>query len=125
MEEQDFIKRQIKSFAQGIGSIINVGHANNGVEIMLPAEQGQNLPFQDTLLRYLNMKHYKEGFIHLLKLESKMSQFDFNQLGIWYVYELNKIPSQLLIKDGLTENDISTLIHRLNQTPSDNKEMGK
>lgn len=92
---------------------------------MLPAEQGQNLPFQDTLLRYLNMKHYKEGFIHLLKLESKMSQFDFNQLGIWYVYELNKIPSQLLIKDGLTENDISTLIHRLNQTPSDNKEMGK
>ena len=89
-EEDDWIMRQINSFAQGLGYLLAQRKGAAQTEIIFPAKEAQNLPHQAELQRLINQEAYGAAAARLLKLRYAMTEPKFMALSLWFYNTLNQ-----------------------------------
>lgn len=89
-EENDWILRQINSFAQGLGYILAQRNGDRQAEIIFPVKTVQNLPHQAELQHLINQQAYGAAATRLLKLRYAMTETKFMALSLWFYHKLNQ-----------------------------------
>lgn len=107
-EQNDWIMRQVKSFAQGLGYVLGKGKAQTDNEIVFPQKEAKNLPHQVELQKLIDADNFQQAMLQLQKLRYAMAEEKYIALGNWlystlmqrdpepinqihYEWELNKL----------------------------------
>lgn len=104
--ESDWITRQLKSFAQGLGYVFSKGKGGGETEIVFPQKQEKLLPHQDELQQLIDAHHYAQAAKRLWNLQYAMPEQDFVKLGVWFYGTLNGYSNQELIDGNYSRNQI-------------------
>ncbi|MCT3398098.1 DUF6483 family protein [Lentilactobacillus hilgardii] len=113
-DENDFILRQIRAFAEGLGYILSHGKGGQSeAEIVFPEKQEQKLPYQNELQGLIDKKQYADAAKRLLSLQYAMTEAQFMKLGIWFYSELNKYSDDQLVEGDFSKQSIIAGLNQL------------
>lgn len=113
-DENDFILRQIRAFAEGLGYILSHGKGGQSeAEIVFPEKQEQKLPYQNELQGLIDKKRYADAAKRLLSLQYAMTEAQFMKLGIWFYSELNEYSDDQLVEGNFSKQSIITGLNQL------------
>jgi hypothetical protein len=113
-DENDFILRQIRAFAEGLGYILSHGKGGQSeAEIVFPEKQEQKLPYQNELQELIDKKQYADAAKRLLSLQYAMTEAQFMKLGIWFYSELNEYSDDQLVEGNFSKQSIITGLNQL------------
>ncbi|MFR0554377.1 DUF6483 family protein [Loigolactobacillus coryniformis] len=87
--ESDYIMRQIKAFAEGIGYMLSKYKNNTDTEIVFHLDEPL-LPHQSELQQLIAKKQYATAAKRLLSLRYAMPEMEFFKLGVWFYDTLNQ-----------------------------------
>ncbi|MFD0898093.1 DUF6483 family protein [Loigolactobacillus binensis] len=87
--ESDYIMRQIKAFAEGLGYIMSQRKNNTDTEIVFHMAEPL-LPHQLELQQLIAKKQYAAVAKRLLALQYAMPEGDFFKLSVWFYDTLNQ-----------------------------------
>jgi len=87
--ESDYIMRQIKAFAEGLGYMLSKNKNNTDTEIVFHMDEPL-LPHQFELQQLIDKKQYAAAAKRLLSLRYAISETDFFKLGVWFYDTLNQ-----------------------------------
>ncbi|GAF36222.1 DUF6483 family protein [Lentilactobacillus farraginis] len=115
-DESDFILRQIRAFAEGLGYILAHGKGGHSqTEIIFPARQEQKLPHQTELQSLIDKKQYAGAAERLLSLQYAMTDDQFTALGIWLYASLNELSDAQLLEGGFSKKSIIAGLNQLKE----------
>lgn len=119
--EGDFILRQIKTLADGLG--VALAHGKNGgqTEIIFPAALGQKLPFQPELQGLITQQHYAQAAHRLLQLRYALPENEFLKLGVWFYGQLNQLSADELAAGRYSKQNIVAGLRQLEQLKAELK----
>lgn len=80
MEDDDFILRQIKSFAEGFGAILGKGKEKN--EVVFEQQQNQKGKIYTNLDRLLLHRKYEEAIHYVYAQKFELDGDSYYRLGI-------------------------------------------
>ena len=109
MEDDDFILRQIKSFAEGFGAILGKGKEKN--EVVFEQQQNQKGKIYTNLDRLLLHRKYEEAIHYVYAQKFELDGDIYYRLGIWLYGKL----------DGVSGVDPGLLEEFLGQIEKNNK----
>ncbi len=110
--ESDWIMKQIRSFAEGLGVVLSNAKGTQ-TEIIFPQKEEQVLPHQAELKNMLQNKQYVSASKRLLALQYAMPEKDFLKLGIWFYDNLNQHSDSELQKNHYSRASIITGLKQL------------
>lgn len=114
-EENDWIMRQINSFAQGLGYMLAQRKGDAPTEIIFPVKAAQNLPHQDELQHLINQQAYGAAAARLLKLRYAITEPKFMALSLWFYNTLNQYNDAQLQAGHYSKQAIITGLKQLEQ----------
>lgn len=98
MDDDDFIMRQIKSFAEGFGMMVGKKSANK-TEIVYEQQQNQNGKIYTDIDNLLLHQKYEEAIHYVYAQKFELDKSSYYSLGQWLIKKLSMIPevdSQML-----------------------------
>lgn len=87
-DENDWIMRQINSFARGLGVTLSKGKAEE-IEVVFPQKEAEKLPHQTEIEKLLDEKQYAKAAHRILQLQYGLSETNFVKLGTWFYSKLS------------------------------------
>ena len=89
MEDEDFILRQIKSFAEGFGAILGKGKTRN--EVIFEQQQNQKGKIYTDLNQLLLHRKYEEAIHYVYAQKFELDVDSYYRLGMWLYGKLKDV----------------------------------
>ncbi|WP_461243436.1 DUF6483 family protein [Secundilactobacillus muriivasis] len=103
-EDDDWILKQIKQIAYGIGYVLSGGKGNDPqFEVVFPQPDTKALPYQKEIQLLIDQHQYAKAADRLLSVQYAMADADFMKLGVWFYDTVNGIPEAQLEAGGYSK----------------------
>ncbi|BDR58802.1 DUF6483 family protein [Xylocopilactobacillus apicola] len=118
-DEKDWIVRQVKSFAQGLGYLLGHGKSNPGSEIVFPKEYSAPLPHQKDLQKLIDQRQYQQSVTEFKGLRYAMEEELYLKLGNWLYSNLSRLDEDQLQAGHFSKAQIDAEVEELSQISLD------
>lgn len=105
MDDNDFVMRQVKSFAEGLGIVLNNRDGSKS-QVVFEQEQGQSGTIEDEINKLLFKKKYDSAVRLVFEQKFILEHDDYLKLAYWLLNELNSC-------DDVDEELITELTHSI------------
>lgn len=123
-DENDYLMRQIKAFAEGLGYLLSKRKNDTDTEIVFHMDEPL-LPHQTELQKLISAKQYSEAATRLLNLRYAMPETTFLKLGAWFYDTLNRRSTADLNQHGYSRQAIVAGLKQLQRLQAEQQAMEK
>lgn len=111
-EESDWLTRQIRAFAEGMGYLLARDKNGASTEVIFPQKESE-LAYQSELQSYLDQQAYGQASARIFELQYALPTQQFLQLGLWLYRELNKLSEVELARGHFSKQEMMNSLRRL------------
>ncbi|KRK80838.1 DUF6483 family protein [Companilactobacillus nodensis] len=105
MDDNDFVMRQVKSFAEELGIVLNNRDGSKS-QVVFEQEQGRSGTIEDEINKLLFKKKYDSAVRLVFEQKFILEHDDYLKLAYWLLNELNSC-------DDVDEELITELTHSI------------
>ncbi|MFD1464594.1 DUF6483 family protein [Lapidilactobacillus mulanensis] len=114
-EESDWLTRQIRAFAEGLGYMLSHEKSGASTQIVFPQKDAQEIPHQAELQHLIDTKRYSDAAERLFDLRYALLPDDFFKLGLWFYSTLNEFSPADLATGNFSKDSILAGVTRLKE----------
>lgn len=115
-DENDWIMRQVNSFAEGLGYVLSRGKGSSQSEVVFPQKQTDTLPYQKEIKSLIDDHKYSLAANKILKVQYAMSEQQFILLGKWFYGTLNADKSDEIYASEISRDAMIAGLTKLSES---------
>ncbi|WP_179395405.1 DUF6483 family protein [Lacticaseibacillus absianus] len=112
-EDDDWLMRQIKGFAQGLHYLLGGSGDAPETTIVWPQAEAATLPYQTELEQLIETQQFAKADALFQRVRYAMPPQDYLVLGRWFYAALARYSDATLAAGGLPQSAIQAGLHRL------------